>query len=251
MLEMYCEKCNVCYPENTKFCPNCGTKLTEKNVVQRGKIRFIQRFLIPILLVVGGLYVMVLGALIENIKYCAMCGRWSDLFISVIEIFLIHWLFERILVGYSGNRYLFKFGITKKTYADIEKYLNFIMEIVTVVFMALGLIVYLKVIADGAIREEGLAGWWIEGIRLLQLSSIQNFIKSILQIFCYLVEPACRLKIFLLLVEGIGILRDISMSIHYVSKEDIKLREEKDEKLLTDLKNKIKSIFENYDTREE
>ena len=41
------------------------------------------------------------------------------------------------------------------------------------------------------------------------------------------------------------------MSIHYVSKEDIKLREEKDEKLLTDLKNKIKSIFENDDTREE
>lgn len=252
MLEMYCEKCNVSYPENTKFCPNCGTKLTEKNVAERGQIRFIQRFLIPILLVVGILKVILLGVLIENVEYCAMWGGgWSDLFVTIIESFLMGWIFERILIKYSGNTYLFKFGVTKEKYVNIEKDLNHIMEVATLVAMTLGAIIYLKIMISGAIRGEGVAGWLIEGIMLLKISSLQDFIKSILQIFCYFMEPVCCLKVWWLLFEGIGVLRDTSMSVHYVSKEDKKLREERDEKLLTDLKNTIKSIFENDDTREE
>lgn len=141
--------------------------------------------------------------------------------------------------------------MTKEKYVNIEKDLNHIMEVATLVAMILGAIIYLKIMISGAIRGEGVAGWLVEGIMLLKLSSLQDFIKSILQIFCYLIEPVCCLKVWWLLFEGIGVLRDTSMSVHYVSKEDKKLREEKDEKLLTDLKNTIKSIFENDDTREE
>ena len=249
---MFCKYCGREIKGSEKFCPNCGTKLIEKNVSQRGKIRFIQRFLIPILLLVGILKVIVLGTLIDNVEYCAMWGGgWSDLFVSMIESFLIGWIFERVLIKYSGNTYLFKFGMTKEKYVNIEKDLNHIMEVATLVAMILGAIIYLKIMISGAIRGEGVAGWLVEGIMLLKLSSLQDFIKSILQIFCYLIEPVCCLKVWWLLFEGIGVLRDTSMSVHYVSKEDKKLREEKDEKLLTDLKNTIKSIFENDDTREE
>lgn len=200
----------------------------------------------------GILKVIVLGTLIDNVEYCAMWGGgWSDLFVSMIESFLIGWIFERVLIKYSGNTYLFKFGMTKEKYVNIEKDLNHIMEVATLVAMILGAIIYLKIMISGAIRGEGVAGWLVEGIMLLKLSSLQDFIKSILQIFCYLIEPVCCLKVWWLLFEGIGVLRDTSMSVHYVSKEDKKLREEKDEKLLTDLKNTIKSIFENDDTREE
>lgn len=49
----------------------------------------------------------------------------------MIESFLIGWIFERVLIKYSGNTYLFKFGMTKEKYVNIEKDLNHIMEVAT------------------------------------------------------------------------------------------------------------------------
>ena len=73
----------------------------------------------------GTMLLIVLGTLIDNVEYCAMWGGgWSDLFVSMIESFLIGWIFERVLIKYSGNTYLFKFGMTKEKYVNIEKDLN-------------------------------------------------------------------------------------------------------------------------------
>ena len=229
-MEKYCDNCKVSYPDNISYCPKCGKLLIEKNIEERGKIKFVQRFLLPILfvLLVWGLVICV--EVIDNIRYCATLGiGWMDLIVSVVKLCIVGYLFDRIIVRYSGNPYIFKFGLSDQTYSSIEKNLNQIVEVSVAIVMIIAFIwFFVKVVFIDLLINKRLADWIMGCLKILNFSSLQKSIQSLLQLICIFIDSWHGFAIACTLCGGLAGVRDIFMSVHYVSREDIKAREEKD-----------------------
>lgn len=68
----------------------------------------------------------------------ACCG--TVLLVSVVKLCIVRYLFDRIIVRYSGNPYIFKFGLSDQTYSSIEKNLNQIVEVSVAIVMIIAFI---------------------------------------------------------------------------------------------------------------
>ena len=126
----YCGKCNKFYSEDKRYCSECGNVLIDKDKTKEtfegkksiiedlqtfGFEIFLERFIFPIVIVIS---------IAELIFY------W-------LEIAGLGHVREWLIKDYAGNSEMKTFGIPTTTFGDLEKALNWIYPVVTVLCIIL------------------------------------------------------------------------------------------------------------------
>ena len=148
----YCGKCNKFYSEDKRYCSECGNVLIDKDKTKEtfegkksiiedlqtfGFEIFLERFIFPIVIVISiaELIFYWLEIVIGIPKI--MEDSWSRFILLAVIVAGLGHVREWLIKDYAGNSEIKTFGIPTTTFGDLEKALNWIYPVVTVLCIIL------------------------------------------------------------------------------------------------------------------